>query len=289
VTVHVRPIGADDVPAAAEFLHTNLSGRISAAAWTDALHVPWEVSAPNHGYLLAEDGPDGERLVGVHLAFYSERVVDGQTERFCNLGAWCVLPSHRFGGIRLLKALLAQPGYTFTDLSPSGAVVPLNVRLNFEFLDTTTALIPNLPWPSWPGRGRIVTDPAEIRATLGGADLRRFVDHEHAPAARQVLLVKGDQHSLVIFRRVRRKNLPLFASILYVGDPLLFQEMAARFARHLLLRHGIPGTLAELRVIGGRPRASVLVPDTRRKMFKSSRLRADQIDNLYSELVCLSW
>jgi len=56
-----------------------------------------------------------------------------------------------------------------------------------------------------------------------------------------------------------------------------------------LLRHGIAATLAEARIVGGRPKLSVLVPDTRRKMFKSSNLQADQIDNLYSELVCVSW
>jgi hypothetical protein len=289
MTVNVRPIGAEDVPAAAEFLHTHLNGRVPADAWARAVEVPWTVSPPNHGFLLAEEGPDGERVVGVYLAFYSERIIDGRAERFCNLGAWCVLPSHRFGGIRLLKALLAQPGYTFTDLSPSGAVVPLNVRLNFEFLDTTTALMPNLPWPTRPGRGRIVTDRATIRETLTGADLQRYLDHERAAAARQVLLVKDGRHCLVVFRRDRRKRVPLFASILYASDPVLFQEMARQFSRYLLLRRGIAVTLAEARVVGGRLRPSVLVPNTRRKMFKSSSLRADQIDNLYSELVCVSW
>jgi hypothetical protein len=289
MTVHVRPIGTDDVPATAEFLHVNLNGRVSPDAWAQAMQVPWAVSQPNHGFLLAEKRSDAESVVGVYLAFYSERIIAGKAERFCNLGAWCVLPSHRFGGIRLLKALLAQPGYTFTDLSPSGAVVPLNERLNFTFLDTTTALMPNLPWPGWPGRSRIITDASVIRATLSGADLQRYLDHERAAAARHVLLVKDGRHCHVMFRRDRRKRLPLFASILYVSDTVLFHEMARPLARHLLLRHGIAATLAEARIVGGRPKLSVLVPDTRRKMFKSSNLQADQIDNLYSELVCVSW
>ena len=94
---------------------------------------------------------DGDRIVGAHLAFYSRADDRRPPERFCNLGAWCVLPEYRFHGLRLLKALLAQEGYHFTDLSPSGNVVGLNKRLGFEFLDTTTALVPNLPWPSLPG------------------------------------------------------------------------------------------------------------------------------------------
>ena len=105
---------------------------------------------------------DGDAVVGAHLAFYSERTIAGRRERFCNLGAWCVLPDYRFHALRLLKALLAQDGYHFTDLSPSGNVVGLNTRLGFRFLDTTTAVVPNLPWPSRPGRDTISADPALI-------------------------------------------------------------------------------------------------------------------------------
>ena len=103
-------------------------------------------------------------IVGAHLAFYSERVIDGRLERFCNLGAWCVLPEHRFHALRLLKALLAQDGYHFTDLSPSGNVIGLNTRLGFRFLDTTATAIPNLPWPSRPGRDTISSDRERSRA-----------------------------------------------------------------------------------------------------------------------------
>ena len=55
---------------------------------------------------------DDNAVVGAYLAFYSERMIDGRAEPFCNLGAWCVLPSYRFHSLRLLNALLAQPGTT---------------------------------------------------------------------------------------------------------------------------------------------------------------------------------
>ncbi len=119
----------------------------------------------------------GEKVVGAHLAFYSERTIDGRTERFCNLGAWCVLEQYRLNGLKLLTSLLAQEGYHFTDLSPSGNVIGLNKRLGFQFLDTTTALVPNLPWPSVPGRCRIISDPEGISARLSGAELQIYRDH----------------------------------------------------------------------------------------------------------------
>lgn len=285
MAIQVRAIADADVPAVAEFLHQNLNRRVSPEAWARAVRVPWKVAAPNHGFLLR----DGERVVGANLAFYSERLIDGRPERFCNLGAWCVLPEYRFHGVRLLKALLAQPDLHFTDLSPSGSVVGINERLGFAHLDTTTALVPNLPWPTLPGRGRLSADPERIERTLAGADLEIYRDHAAAPAARHLLLTRGERWCYVVFRRDRRKGLPLFATILYVSDPELFHAMARRVGRRLLLRHGVLATLAELRVVRRRPRLSVRVARSRPRMFRSNRLGADQVDYLYSELVCVAW
>ncbi|MET8308081.1 hypothetical protein [Micromonospora sp. NPDC005173] len=285
MAVRVLPITSAEVQAAAEFLHRHLNRRVSVDAWAGAMLVPWKVDAPNHGFLLLAD----EGVVGVYLAFYSERWIDGRPEQFCNLGAWCVLPQYRFHSLRLLKRLLSQDGYHFTDLSPSGNVVPLNARLGFSFLDTATALVPNLPWPSWPGRSVISSDPARIQATLSPSELEIYQDHVATGAARHLLLVNGGGHCYVVFRKDRRKDLPVFASILYVSDEELFRRLARPLARHLLIRHGALATLAELRVVGERPAGSIMLGSPRRKMFKSDRLTPDQIDYLYSELACVSW
>ena len=274
----------------AAFLHEHLNQRVSAQAWARAVRVPWRVDAPNHGFMLVDgDEPDGARLVGAYLAFYSTRVIDGQTERFCNLGAWCVLPEHRFGGLRLVKTMLAQEGYHFTDLSPSGSVVALNTRMGFSFLDTTTVLMPNLPWPTLPGGGSITSDPAVLERTLTGVDGQLYRDHADAAGARHLLLRRGEQWCYVIFRKDRRKNLPVFASLLYVSEPRLFAAMARRVSRHLLLRHGVLACLAEPRIVGSRPSPAVLLGTGRRKMYRSASLKADQIDDLYSELTCVAW
>ncbi|HEX6869739.1 MAG TPA: hypothetical protein VF163_01465 [Micromonosporaceae bacterium] len=281
----LAPITDADVGAVAQFLHTDLNPRVSAAAWARAMTVPWHVAAPNHGFFLAEGGD----VVGAYLAFYSERSIDGRTVPFCNLAAWCVRPAYRFHSIKLLKALLAQPGYHFTDLSPSGNVLGLNTRLGFQFLDTTTALVPNLPWPSWPGTPRMSTEPAEFERVLTGRSRQVYADHAGTAAANHVLLRRGEQWCYVVFRKDRRKNLPLFASLLYVSDADLLRRWWRPFARHLLLRHGVAATLAELRIVTHRPRPSLLLRSPRRKMFKSPDLRPDQIDYLYSELACVAW
>ena len=285
MAVVVRAIERTDLADVGTFLTTYLNSRVPATEWENAIDVPWKVSAPNHGYLLTDDG----RVVGVQLAFYSERLVDGELEHFCNLGAWCVAEKYRFHSVKLLKALLSQDGYTFTDLSPSGNVVPLNERLKFRHLDTTTAVVPGLPWLTRPGRAVVTSDPAELENTLTGAELGIYRDHRETRAARHLLIRSGADQCYVILRKDRRKNLPVFASILYVSDPAVFARAARAVSRHLLFRHGVLAMLAELRIVGGRPRPSVLLAKPRRKMYKGARLAPDQIDYLYSELVCVAW
>jgi hypothetical protein len=281
----VSAITAADLDRVGEFLHQHLNTRISSQEWAATARTPWPVDAPNHGFMLV----DGNDVVGVYLAFYSDRMVNARTERFCNLGAWCVLPAHRLHSLSLLRALLRQPGYHFTDLSPSGNAVLVNERLKFSRLDTATALLPNFPWPSWPGSCRVISDRTAIERMLTAPELQIYRDHQQAKAAHHVLMDQGGEQCYAIFRRDRRKNLPLFASVLYVSNPTLFRRIAKVLARHLLLRHGVIMTLVELRVSGGPPVGSFLLRSSRPKMYKSDSLSPDQIDNLYSELVCVAW
>lgn len=273
-----------EVARAAQFLHANLNSNIPAEVWAASVEPPWGVDRPNAGFMLLHD----DTVVGVHLALYSERIVDGRLERFCNLGAWCVLPEHRLHSLRLLKALLAQEGYHFTDFSPSERVVALNSRLGFRFLDTTAALIPNLPWPSWPGRSTITSDPSVIEGTLTGRDLQLYRDHAAALATRHLVLMSGDEWCYVAFRKNRRAKLPLLAFLLHVSHPELFRKLARPLARHLLVHHGVLAMVAEGRVVEHRPLLSFNV-QPRQRMFRSPHLDAARIDYFYSELFCQKW
>jgi hypothetical protein len=284
-SVTVRAIGADDIGRVAEFLHANLNRRMSVSAWGAAMSPAWNTVQPNRGFLLEE----ADDVVGAHLALYSERRLDGRSELICNLGAWCVLPPHRHQGLRLLRAILRQQGYHFTDLSPSGNVVPLNLRLGFTQLDTATALAPNVPWPPASRGVRLIAGPDEIPRHLRGRDLQIYRDHAGAGAAHHLVVVRGEEKCYVLFRRDSRKGQPLFASFIYVSDPSLFRVAFGRIRRHLLLRHGIPFTLSELRIVGSRPRLSIMLSSPRPKMYRSPTLSAGDIDYLYSELACVVW
>ena len=280
--VHVTPIADVDVPAAATFLHAHLNGRVPAGTWERALRQSWGMPPPNHGFILRRD----IEVLGVLLAFYSRREVDGSPVDVCNLGAWCVLPEARMRSLSMLRAALAQEGYVFTDFSPSGAVIPLNKRLGFTELDTRAVLLPALPL--LPARGvAVIDDPDRVADYLSPSDRRIFEDHRAAAAARHVVLVGADGPCYVVHRRDRRKGLPVFATVLYVSDRERFAPLARRLATHLL-REGVLALLVDER-IGGRPRGARTVTMNRPKMVRSTDIAPEQFDYLYSELTCVPW
>ena len=281
MTVEISPITDADVAAVAEFLHVNFQDRIPWAR--SRLAGPWKAEAPNRGFMLH----DGQRIVGAHTAFYSERLVAGRVERFCDLGTWYVLPEFRFHSIRLIKALLAQDSYHFTSLTPSDKVAAIHTRLGFRPLDTSAVIIPNLPWPTPPGRTEISAAPDVIERMVAGTELKLYQDHAQALAARHLVLIRGPGSCYVMYRETTLRGVPL-AVIVHVSNPQLFLRAIMPLTRHLLVRHGLAATLAELRVIGPRPFLSFKFPPYP-KMYRSASLEPDQIDDLYSELICVPW
>jgi hypothetical protein len=280
MTVEVTPITDADLAAVADFLHANHNDRVNWALSCSA--VPWKVQAPNNGFMLR----DGHRVVGTLLALYSERLVAGRVERFCNIGSWCVLPDFRSRSISLLNALLAQEGYHFTVLSPDEGTQEILAWLKFRCLDTTAALVPNLPWPTLPGTTRISADPDVIERTLAGTELDLYHDHARAPAAHHLVLIRGQDSCYVMYRESRYKGAPVLAIILHISNPDLFHRALRPLTRRLLVRHGLVATLAELRIFEHKPHLSFKL-NRRSKMYLSDSLEPGQIDYLYSELVCV--
>ena len=92
-----------------------------------------------------------------------------------------------------------------------------------------------------------------------------------------------------MYRRDRRKRLPLFASPLYAGGDVELLEGSWPAVGAHLLRRGLAATLAEKRVLGFTPRGighELVAP--RVKMYRGDAGEGD-IDYLYSELTLLQW
>lgn len=283
--IEISPITDADVPLVARFLHDELNPRVPVDAWRTLLLPPWDGSPPNHGFLLRSEG----RVVGAYAAVYSVRKIDGASVAVCNLAAFCVREEHRMHSLRLVRALLKQRDLVFTDLSPSGNVVAMNERLGFERLGGGTRLVLNLPHARR-ARVRVSADPGRLAATLSGRDAEVYRDHRAAPAARHVLVQRGDDHAYLVFRVDSRKRLRLFATPLYVGgNRELLRDVWRHVRTHLFVAHRLPFTLAEPRLLHFAPPLGIALRDPRPRMVRGSAWPGSDVDYLYSEFALLEW
>lgn len=281
--VSITEIHSGDAERVGAFLQSRLNSRVPAPAWAALIRPPWGSDmGPNHGFQLLNDR---SQVVGAYLAVYSK--ADQSRLAVCNLAAFCVHESYRSHSLRLVRALLRQKGFVFSDLSPSGTVPKLNERLGFHYLDTSTRLVANLERPS--RRVQTTDRPIVLQSVLADRDAAVYQDHSRAPAARHLVVRRGDAYAYLMYRRDRRKRLPVFASPLYVGgDPELLESGWPAVATHLL-RRGYAATLGEQRVLGFRlPGPGITLTDPRPKMYRGD-LDGKVVDYLYSELTLLQW
>lgn len=276
----IEPVTEASLPEFASFLHAHLDSQRSAQAWESQLRAEWPGDRPNYGFALRDEG----RIVGGIGAYYASRIVRGRPEKFCNITSWCVLDSYRQQSMRLAMAVIGQPGYHFTDFSPTRVVGATLQFFKFRPLDERQAVILNLPG-FLPGGARVVCEPQAIAAALTGEDLEVYRDHAAFSWLRHVLVGRPGRWCHVIYKRRIFKRLPA-AAILYVSDGELFLRHFRRFSSHLLAR-GLATTHVECRFIARRPWPSAIRSGFNPKLYLSPTLQAEDIDYLYSESMAL--
>ncbi len=276
---NIEPITAETLPEFAAFLSEHMSVRRSTAEWQKGLAITWSDSRPNFGFLVRDEG----KVVGGIGAYYADRIIRGQVERFCNITSWCVLDSHRQQSMRLAMAVIGQPGYHFTDFSPTEVVGKSLRFLKFKSLDERQAVILNLPW--LPIFGRVLTSPCDIESALSGAALQVYKDHASFPWLRHVLIGDGQAWCHVVYKRDCFKGFAA-AKLLYLSDADLFDRYFRRLSAHLL-RQGMLSTHVECRFLKNTLWPNVIREGFNAKVFLSASLKSADMDYLYSESVAL--
>ena len=278
----LEPIRDQDLPAFCRFLTGHLGSERTPEQWALAFQQDWGVARPNNGFLIRDQG----RIVGGIGAIYAERLIRGQAERFCNITSWCVLEAFRAQSMRLAMAVVSQPGFHFTDLTPTEVVSKTLQFLKFKPMNERQAVWPNVPWPfARFGGVRVVTAPDAIERALSPADAKVFRDHRHLPWLRHVALGRPGAFCHVVWKPNRLKHVP-GAMVLAVSDPELFLRHRLPLAGHLL-RCGNLYTRVESRLLPRVPKPVKELTGFRNKVFRSDTLAEADISNLYSEIVAL--
>ena len=277
------PIDEGDLAAVSQFLNQSLNGQISPEAWTQSLIHPWCVSRPNFGFQARA----GERLVGVFCAIYSDQIIDGRRESFCNPHSWCVLNDYRSHSINLALHLIKQRGYHFTMFTPNPKVAEIFLRLGFKKLDEAVIVFPNLPSIiAATGAHVVCSDPDLIARHLTDPVRQDFEAHRCIPWLKFLAIGKGDDISLVVYKRDRWKRLAC-ARIIHVSDPVSFDRHVHLMQHHLLGRHGLLVSRVERRFVLRKPWLALSEQRTQPKLFLSPTLKDSDVRDLYSELVAL--
>ena len=276
------PIRDEDLLEFCGFLTANLSGSRTPAAWAQAFRHDWGVPHVNHGFMLRDEG----KVVGGIGAIYAERVIRGTTERFCNITSWCVLESYRAQSMRLAMAVVGQPGFHFTDLTPTEVVSKTLQFLKFKPMNERQAVWPNLPGPFAALMGMQATDdPAQIERLLSAADAKVFRDHRQFPSLRHIAIGSAGAYCHVVWKPTALKGVR-GARVLAFSDGELFLKYRFAAGAHLLAR-GCLFTQVESRLLPRIPRGCHELAGFRNKVFRSESLTEADISNLYSEIVAL--
>jgi hypothetical protein len=280
----LEPIRDEDLPAFCAFLHTHLNPSHPADVWADAFRQNWGVDKPNNGFLIRDDA--GNIVAGIG-AIYGAYPVRGKLEQFCNITSWMVLDAYRTQSMRLAMAVISQPGFHFTDLSPTAVVEQSLKFLKFKPMNEARTVLFNLPAPHQRLSGaRIESNPERIEHVLDAASAKVYRDHKHFPWLKFLAVGKGNNRSLVIYKRASLKNLPS-AEIIGFTNPNTFHQYLPVLGCHFLLS-GMLTTRVESRLLPSKPAwPHTELTGYRHRVFRSDTLGEADIQNLYSEYVAL--
>jgi hypothetical protein len=227
---------------------------------------------------------DGDGIVGTLGAIYSDQLIEGRIERFCNLAHWCVIESFRQHSTALAIKLLNQKNCHFTNLTPLPLVEKTLSFLKFKMLEDRHLLIavpPNAVAFSQIG----IYQSDEHILQQAPPDLKKtYLDHRGVSGLHHMLAGHPGSWLYLAFRHTRIKHLK-GAQILQSSDSELFSRYLNAVCRYLLVRRGIFVIRSDNRFLAERPRLSVCQPLRVPTLYRSETLRPAQVGNLYSELV----
>lgn len=278
--ITIEPVTSEILNEFAQFLHEHLRNDRSPAQWAAELGESWNEARPNYGYVLRDAG----RIVGGIGAFYKTRMIHGNPEKFCNITSWCVLDAYRQHSMRLAMSIINQPGYHFSDFTPTKVVSSTLKFFKFEPLDERVAVMLNLPWHPL-NNSRVLHRAADIEQALTADALQIYRDHAIFPWLQHLLIGENGRYCHVIFKKITFKGLPA-AMIYYLSDAELFDRYC-RYMSSYLIKCGVVSTHVEMRFLTRLPWPGKIRSGFNAKLFLSQTLTHRDIDYLYSELMAL--
>ena len=285
MTTRVVKISVDDFPRVHDHLLRKLNPDFAPDRWHRLFNWGWENPEDHVGFGLESESGS---LVGFLASIYSvQELGEGDPVKVCNVSSWIVEPGFRSSALALVMPILRRRDLTVTNLTSLPEVNDIFRKLGFSTLETHTRILPPLPGPFRVRRMECLKiDPHDAESVANGETVSLIRDHSRVE---HQWLVKGDEGNCHVVLTLGRRRRLRTARIHYLSDPKIFAQGIWSLRRRLFEEDGIVLCEWDERLLGG-----LEVPRTRRirlpvsRIFRSSRIKAEQLSNLYSELPLLN-
>ncbi|HXQ37277.1 MAG TPA: hypothetical protein VN843_24925, partial [Anaerolineales bacterium] len=240
----------------------------------------WGSNESHVGFILEENG----QVAGYLGTLFSIREVNGRKEKFCNLCTWIVKEEYRSEGLPLLFQVLRMKDVTVTNFT-GNRVASILTKFDFQVLDKALKIL--LPVPAIGDGCELIFDYARIAQLLQAQDRRIFEDHRDLkyPFA---LLKAGEDSSLICYKKVKRKRLPVL-EVHYLSGHDVFIKHFRHVLLSLCLRTRTVGLMAGDHFLGEASFPfSIIIPQRQMRLFRSRTVSVEEMDTMYSELQILN-
>jgi len=263
--------------------------RIKKENYRDIFIDHWQQNENYAGYMLSDKG----KAVGFIGLIFSEREIDGATEKFCNISSWIVDVEYRSVNHLLLLPLLKLKTHTLTNFSPTAEVHKILSKMGFRDFSTQRRVIYPIPaLKTFSSKCRLVTDRDEISNELQSVNKKIFDDHSQFNCHHLLMKTKqGQCYILFNIISVRLKeNSEKWSQVVqihHISSADIFIEFIAKITVKLFLKYKAQALIVNENLINDAVIPfSVKIPNL--MLYKSSKVSEKNIDTLYSELQILN-
>ena len=254
--------------------------------WRNVFNYSWDTEQDLGGYALVDSG----KVIGMMGMVFSERVINSQRQKFCNLHTWWVHKDHRGRSLMMMRPLLKLEGFTITHFTPCDKIRALTKRLGFVDLNLQQKVL----LPIFGNKGKrslrsdlVSFDDDVIVGKLDEHDHTIFQDHQPYRVG-SLVVQEGDQHCYILYTHVVRFRIE-YCHIHYVGNRKLFAENEVAVRMALMQKHRVRFVIIDSRLsqdIKFRRSFDFWAPA--HAVYKPcGGVAPNQVDNLYSDVVML--
>lgn len=257
---------------------------IPRETWQNLFERKWDAQVEPFGYVFLKDS----EIVGYIGLITVQREINGQRHEIMDVTSWTV--DKKYGGyaIQMLFPFIRDQKRTLRCFTPAKSVDAIFRKFGFEELSACLQIIPF--WAISPGRHafEITFDIEGHRQLLSKEGWQIY--HDHRPfASEHFLIKKGQACCYVVAKRIFKKRLP-FLHVHYVSDKKLFASSIQKFVGTICLRTKILGLIVFENCLGQEHLPGAIKKRMPSKpLFRSTDLKPENIDSLYSEYFLLNF